>query len=251
MSTFVSPKDIADFDVNGFLRIPALIPQSDLSNVQQLLDPLFERFDSLPRGYAVDIAAGDQTGAPRIPEVSRPTTLAPALRDSETFHRCQAVANALLGAPTRYVYDHAIYKAPHNQAATAWHQDAAYSTGGVVPRTAHFWIPLQEATVENGCMWFIPGSHRQGLIPHDQVAKHVKGGVMAASKVDESSAVTCPIPVGGVTIHHPLTLHYTGANNSDHFRRVWVLQFGVVPRFEMLNPRTLLSKIARRLGRGS
>lgn len=246
MPSIVSSEEVTRFATDGYLRIPVLTSRRDLAEIQALIDPLFEKFDALPHGYAVDIAAGEGSSAPRIPEVSRPTTLAPRLRESETFKRCQAVADALLGAPTRYVYDHAIYKAPHNQAATSWHQDAAYSTGGEVPRTAHFWIPLQNATVENGCMWFIPGSHTRGLLPHDQVAKHAKGGVMAARTVDEAAAVTCPIDVGGVTVHHPLTLHYTGANQSDQFRRVWVLQFGVAPG---LSPRALLSRIARRVRR--
>ena len=31
------------------------------------------------------------------------------------------------------------------------------------------WIPLQDATVENGCMWFIPGSHTQEVVPHHTI----------------------------------------------------------------------------------
>jgi hypothetical protein len=41
---------------------------------------------------------------------------------------------------------------------------------------------------------------------------------LAADNVDDSTAVACPLPTGGATVHHPLTLHYTGANQSDEHR---------------------------------
>ncbi|MDB6042320.1 MAG: Deoxyhypusine synthase [Gammaproteobacteria bacterium] len=60
-----------------------------------------------------------------------------------------------------------ILKPAHQGGATPWHQDEAYR---VAPdfdyRQVSIWVPLQDATLENGCMMYIPGSHRSGVLPH-------------------------------------------------------------------------------------
>ena len=87
-------------------------------------------------------------------------------------------------------------------------------------------------------MWFIPGSHCGPLRPHrllnsrtDGSNKKVAGGTLVTDNVDDSTAVVCPLAIGGVTMHHPLTLHYTGANQSDGIRKAWIIHF---QRFDML-----------------
>lgn len=53
--------------------------------------------------------------------------------------------------------DHVIAKPPHNLATTAWHQDTAYADPSEVrPPSVHVLLALQDATVDNGCMRFIP-----------------------------------------------------------------------------------------------
>jgi len=223
------------FERDGFLSIGSLTNLEDIEQVRSLLDPLYERFDSLG-DRAVDLAGTREPGAaPRSPEVNEALILEPRLRETAVYARCREIARTLLGTPVGYQFDHAIYKPPHNKTPTAWHQDEAYSNGPIPLRSAHFWIPLQPVTVDNGCMWFIPGSNRGPLLPHhvtnrrftsENVPPSTTGGTLAADNVDDSSAVACPLPAGGATVHHPLTLHYTGANQSDGYRKVWILHFG-------------------------
>src|SRR6201999_3644631 len=130
-----------------------------------------------------------------------------------------------------------------------------YSHEPMPLRSAHFWIPLQAATENNGCMWFIPGSNRGPKLPHHLVNRRVDGanrptagGTMAVDTVDPSTAVSCPLAAGGATVHHPLTLHYTGANQSDQYRKVWILHFGAYGWFRRrVHPKVLAARARKYL----
>jgi len=239
-----------EFDRNGYLTIGSLTTPQDVGLIRSLLDPLFEKFESLGE-RAVDIAGPRWPGAPlRSPEINEAVKLAPALRKTLTYKRCRRLARELLRRPVGYTFDHAIYKLPRNDAATEWHQDEAYSNQSVPLRSVHFWIPLQDATVSNGCMWFIPGSNRSGLRTHRIAAQRTAGASQETSgitittdDVDPTKAVACPLRVGSATVHHPLTLHYTGPNRSGECRRAWILHFGAYGRVrQLLHPKLLVDR---------
>src|SRR6201996_6705883 len=154
------------FERDGCLTLNSLTTPGDIELIRSLLDPLYEKFDSLGE-RAVDLAGPREAGVPlRSPEINEAVRLEPRLRSTLAYRRCREIASMLLGTPVGYQFDHAIFKPPMNQTATAWHQDEAYSTEPMPLRSIHFWIPLQPVTVDNGCMWFIPGSNQTGLLPH-------------------------------------------------------------------------------------
>jgi len=239
------------FSAEGFLALDSFTSLDDIARIRSLLDPLFDRFDSIG-DRAADLAGPRAAGTPlRTPEINDTSVLVPELRRTETFERCRRLAHSLLGKPVCHVFDHAIYKPPHNLAATGWHQDEVYSKSVVPLRSIHFWIPLQAATLENGCMWYIPGSHLHGLVPHRAAAirtagssPHKVGTTFVVDSVDTSKAVICPIPAGGATLHHSRTLHYAGPNESDDYRRAWILHFGPYGKWRYrLHPKNVQAKI--------
>lgn len=245
----------ADFERQGFAQIDSLTTAEDVAVIRSLLDPLFERFDSFG-AHAVDLAGPQASGAaPRSPEINEALQFASPLRQTRAYLRCREIARCILGVPVGYVFDHAIYKPPHNNAATAWHQDEAYNTGPIPLRSVHFWIPLQPVTIENGCMWFVPGSHREGLLPYHVTSVRAggataasKGATVAADNVDSSRGVACPLPLGGATAHHPVTLHYTGPNQTDQYRRAWILHFGAYGKLRFrLHPKCIAASLRARI----
>jgi hypothetical protein len=248
----VTDSPARQFTENGFLSIQSLTTPDDIALIRSLLDPLFDRFDTLG-DRAVDIAGPRVPGVPmRSPEINEAVKIAPGLRKTLAYARCKEIAREFLGVPVGYMFDHAIYKLPRNNASTAWHQDEAYSARAIPLRSVHFWIPLQEATVDNGCMWFIPGSNRSAVLSHHVSAVRTSGpnhtpsgATITTHDVDPSKAVACPLPLGSATAHHPLTLHYTGANQTDDYRRVWILHFGAYGRARfLLHPKMIASRLA-------
>jgi hypothetical protein len=238
----------ARFARDGFASVENLSSPDDIRRIQSLLDPLFDRFDSIG-DRAVDLAGPQPPGVrPKSPEINEAVILEPRLRETQTYKNCRELARALLGVPVGYQFDHAIYKPPGNKTPTAWHQDEAYNSEAIPLHSIHFWIPLQDATRENGCMWFIPGSHRGPKLQHRVVGLRTVGGTLAAESVDATNAVVCPLSIGSATIHHPMTLHYTGANESADYRRAWILHFGAYGKFRrLLHPRNITAKIRGRV----
>lgn len=82
----------------------------------------------------------------------------------------------------------------------------------------------QEATEENGCMWFNDGSHEWEVLEHRSIGNDPR--IHGLELVDDSvilNPVVCPLPPGGITIHRNRTAHYTGPNLTDSPRRALIL----------------------------
>jgi phytanoyl-CoA hydroxylase len=101
------------------------------------------------------------------------------------------------------------------------HQDFAYLPHTNMDIVATM-LMLDDASPDNGCMFAVPGSHKLGVLPCDEVTGFIDLGSLASS---------CPPPVplmpraGGMSIHHVLTVHYAPVNPSGNPRRGVVYQY--------------------------
>jgi hypothetical protein len=112
-------------------------------------------------------------------------------------------------------------KEPDSAAIAAWHQDATYfGLRPYVHITA--WLALTDASAENGCMEFLPGSHHGGQRPHRAgvVAGSVnRAGQAIVGDIDDKPAIHAPLRAGQFSLHHTLLLHRSQPNRS-HGRRI-------------------------------
>jgi hypothetical protein len=235
----VSSGDLAfRLERDGFAVVDvSLTTADDLATTRNLLSELFGRFTTLPPELAFDL--GDvktHGGTQQIPEINRPSALVPELVDTTIFRNCRALAEQLLGECPRMSFDHAICKPPGDDTEIGWHQDQAY-WGAQPARAVHIWVPLQDVDERNGCMEFIPGSHRAGNLVHHRRGHGDQSHSLVADDVDSERRVTCPLRAGMATVHLPPTLHRTGTNRSGDKRLAWTLQFEAedavaVPRWD-------------------
>ena len=112
-------------------------------------------------------------------------------------------------------------KEPESPAIAAWHQDATYF--GLRPYVhVTAWLALTDATADNGCMEFLPGSHHGGQRPHRAgvVAGSVnRAGQAIVGEIDDRPAIHGPLRAGEFSLHHTLCLHRSQPNRS-HGRRI-------------------------------
>lgn len=88
------------------------------------------------------------------------------------------------------------------------------------------WIALDDATKENGCLYFVPGSHRLGLTYRSTSLGSDLGAVFAAHpEAATRMPVACPIPAGGCTFHNARTIHGAGVNMTPGRRRAITAAF--------------------------
>ncbi|MCY3762041.1 MAG: phytanoyl-CoA dioxygenase family protein [Gemmatimonadetes bacterium] len=107
-----------------------------------------------------------------------------------------------------------------DEGVVPWHQDLGYLQPDASDTfMVNFWIPMVDATRENGCMEVIAGSHRAPLIPHEYgmgPARNFKG--IPDEHLPPGEQVPCEIAVGGVLLIMHKTLHRSIPNRSDHIR---------------------------------
>jgi ectoine hydroxylase-related dioxygenase (phytanoyl-CoA dioxygenase family) len=91
-------------------------------------------------------------------------------------------------------------------------------------------VPLQQATLANGCMHFVPQSHNLDVLTHRPINNdpRIHGLELDPSEMHRTEhAVACPLAPGGCTIHGGYTLHYAPPNRSDIPRRALILGIDV------------------------
>ncbi|MBI3923645.1 MAG: phytanoyl-CoA dioxygenase family protein, partial [Armatimonadetes bacterium] len=102
------------------------------------------------------------------------------------------------------------------------HQDNAYFRVSPADHVITCWCALDDATVENGCMFYIPGSHRLGLVDHKAVENTPH---LIPPEFQEDKAVAVPIRTGGCIFHHSLVLHKSPPNRTASWRRAFVCHY--------------------------
>jgi len=114
-----------------------------------------------------------------------------------------------------------------NGRATPWHQDGEYWP--IRPlATCSVWIALDDATPENGCLRFLPGTHRSKELAehHYNDASGLSLPLELDSKhVDENEAVDVVLKAGQISLHDVYLMHGSEANDSDKPRRGMTLRF--------------------------
>lgn len=229
----LSPEQITAYHAQGYFSLPPITTPEELVKLRAIYDRLFEQRAGHAEGNHFDLAGIDEAGqAPVLPQILGPSKYAPELVTTLLRANCDAIAAQLCGPECLFRGDHAINKPPHSPAPTPWHQDEAYwSDDTLYAHALSIWVPFQDVNEANGCMQFIPGSHKLEVLPHHSINNdpRIHGLELDAGACDVSHPAICPIPAGGCTIHPSRTLHYTAPNRSAAPRRAYILIYHTEP----------------------
>ncbi|XP_030817356.1 phytanoyl-CoA dioxygenase domain-containing protein 1 isoform X1 [Camarhynchus parvulus] len=105
------------------------------------------------------------------------------------------------------------------------HQDASFLHTEPLGRILGFWIALEDATQENGCLWFIPGSHTNGITR--RMVRAASGASTCVEFVgsepayDDKQFIPLPINKGGLILIHGEVVHKSELNSSESSRHVF------------------------------
>lgn len=135
-------------------------------------------------------------------------------------------ASQLLGDQSvRFWHDQLFCKPARHGGVVAWHQDYSYWTRTVKMQHLTCWTALDDSTVDNGCLHYIPKSHTWGLLEKPELAGDMEG--LMKFLTPEQKAQFKPVPIelkrGYATFHHPLLVHGSYGNRSGISRRAFVL----------------------------
>lgn len=130
------------------------------------------------------------------------------------------IVETLLGGEIRLYPNYSVRPKYPDLAATEvlWHQDGGYTEGNVGDlRMVNVWTPFVPARVANGCMQFIPGTHKLGPVPHERRQYYLE---IASSVLDvhRDRAINIELDPGDIVLFHNLLFHRGLPNHSPEIR---------------------------------
>ena len=232
----LSAEQVASYQREGYLVLAHVVTESEL----RVLESPFQRFiEGRVSGMGRDFC--DMSGPYgrafedfNLINAVLPRVYDPSLVDNVFERRAAAIARKLIGDDIRLDYDQFLAKRPkRTRAVFAWHQDLGYwPTGTPDTRTVTCSLALDDATLENGCLQVVPGSHREAeLRPHRPSAWSSSPELRAEAhtltvELDPADAIV-PLPVrrGSITVHNERIVHGSPGNTTDGWRRTYVVAF--------------------------
>jgi ectoine hydroxylase-related dioxygenase (phytanoyl-CoA dioxygenase family) len=221
----LSKEQVEFFHEHGYLAGVRLLDEVQIEalrrEVMELVDPkhpgnaLFYEFNSNESAKPEEILF-HALGAWRI---------LPGLHDVLWHPGFTVPASQLLEAAVRFWHDQIFYKPAHHGGVVIWHQDYSYWTRTRPMAHLSCWIGLDDSTQENGCLHYVPGSHRWNLLPRADFANDMNAieGALTPEQKLEFKPVPIELKQGECSFHHPLMVHGSFANRSNHARRAIVL----------------------------
>ena len=179
------------FDEHGKLRVPKELAINKIGHAMHDLDPVFSAFSK-----------GD------------------ALRN---------VAGTLGLARPQVWQSMFIFKQPGIGGEVRWHQDASFFESDPITVTT-FWFALEDATLQNGCLWTEPGGHqgtrgvlRERFVRDDRKAWMEQIDPTPWPAADSKEAIPLEVEAGALVVFHGLLPHYSAANRSAKSRHAYTL----------------------------
>jgi ectoine hydroxylase-related dioxygenase (phytanoyl-CoA dioxygenase family) len=217
------------FEQDGYLVLPQFCTTSEVAWLRAILVRLFDEHIGREQGSQFDMLGPDVeiTGA-RQPQILKPAQFVPELLHASYVTRTARIARQLLGPDAQLSFDHSILKPAGSASATPWHQDEAHQSFRFLryPQIS-CWLALQDTALENGCMRYVPGSHRGPLLPHRRLNEdpRIHAIECPTRHFDEALAVAVPVAAGSCILHSALTLHSALPNVSAQDRIAYIVAF--------------------------
>ena len=117
----------------------------------------------------------------------------------------------------RIWHDQALIKRPWAN-PTSWHIDTPFWSFSD-RKALSIWIALDDVTLENGCLYFIPGSHQETTFENKGIGKNMDGIFEVYPQFVKAQSVAVPMKAGSCSFHNGLTIHGANANMTSGFRR--------------------------------
>ena len=197
-----------DFNQTGFAIVPNLFSRDD---VQRLKSECINIMETVRKETGSVAGHGVHVGL---------AARSPVFQEAVADERILDILSVILAPDIEFLSDKFVFKSELMTFASPWHQDWSYWYGA---HKYSIWVALDDATVENGCLKLLPGSHKSAVV-HDGDASdgHGFGNRLKPDAVDESQAITAEVEAGGAVFFHDLTLHSSHPNRSGEERWVWI-----------------------------
>ncbi len=236
----LSEAQIHQFRSAGHLTVANVFDDGEIKASLDDLESWSREFlESLPDDrrawYLEQTAGGEQSvgGLPALRKLDHPVFYRPLFRSLAAKKSLVSMVEQLIGPGVSVFFSQVFMKPPEVGGPKPIHQDNHYFGPDDPDATLTAWIALDDATIENGCLFYAEGATE--VAPHVAPDGEPFNLQIPTYEATHLKMLAAPVPRGGVSFHHGNTPHQSSANRSRHPRRAAAFHF-IRNEASLINP---------------
>lgn len=222
MKTELTQQQIDSYQEHGFVCLDGFLDADELETWRSVTeDAVHQRLNARTGNWEKDLnnqADPDNFYAQVFTQCVRLADTHEGMNKLMMDERLGQVAGTLAGVDgIRIWHDQALIKPPYGN-ATAWHLDNPYWSFSS-PNSISIWVALDDATLHNGCMWYLPGTHKSARYDNSGIGFNMRDLFKPYPEWAKLEAIPAPCKAGSAVFHNGLCAHGAGTNMTPRPRR--------------------------------
>jgi ectoine hydroxylase-related dioxygenase (phytanoyl-CoA dioxygenase family) len=218
---------ISQFHRDGYILVEGLLSESEVEALRQRVEDIATGTKDFPE-ERLEYEPGAEKNERRMESLRKINQGAGCDEVLSAHSRHPAILDvieSLLGPDIKRFGDQLFVKPPGG-VEKPYHQDSPYFK--IEPMAlVSSWVALDDVTLENGCLYFVPGSHVDGALAHseDWEVGDRRDMKIPDSAIELAKETPITMKAGDVSFHHSLLLHRSGPNKTQQFRRGYATHY--------------------------
>ena len=219
-NNLIHDQQLKQYEEQGYFTVEGMFTAEEVEGIRDEIPKIVARYPDVPTELVQiepTVASGEkkpesfELGVRKLSRMARHNGF---FRNLAFHPKMVKIAKTLLGPDIVLHQGQLLMKPPHFGGEKVWHQDNAYFR--LEPNLVFgFWVACDDATIENGCMHVIPGSHKRGIAEHAGAGDEY--GLVTPQSLED--AVPIPLKPGDALVFHGELYHHTPPNRTDTRRR--------------------------------